>query len=421
MVKINKIYASEILDSRGIPTIKTVIELDNGIRAEASVPSGSSAGKSEAKELRDGDDRFLGKGVLKAVSNVNEIIAPKIKGKSVNSQKKIDEILLELDSTPQKSKLGGNTILSVSLAACRLGAELENIALYDYINQNYFSNIETSIHNSFSVVIEAGKHSYLNLDIQEFIIVPVEISGFNEKIRAISEIYQVLGDIITKRNQASNVGLEGAYGPDLKTNTEAMDLIMEAIRKAGYSKKVKLALDVASSEFYIPENEGSYYLKSEEITLKRQQLIGLYDEWCDSYPIISIEDGLEQNDWDGWIEMTKKLSSKNVLTIGDDLFVTNTERIKKGIKLKAATGAIIKPNQIGTVIETIEAIKLARKASLEYIISHRGGDTCDTFIADLAVASGAKFIKTGAPSRGERVIKYNRLLGINQELVSKKK
>jgi len=415
MAKIKKIWALEILDSRGVPTIRTVIESEDGLISSSSVPSGSSTGKAEALELRDFDERFFGKGVQKAVLNINQIIAPKLKGKDAGKQEEIDDFLQKLDGTPQKSNLGANALLSVSLACSKLEAQSQKIPLYRYLNQAFFGDIKPNIPTPFSVVIEGGKHSSSNLDIQEFIIVPTEISKFPEKIRALSEIYETLGNILEKRNYNSNVGLEGAYGPTLETNTEAMDLILEAIKQTGYSGKVKLALDVAASELYHPEDGGSYYLKSEEISLKRQQLLGLYNEWVSHYPVISIEDGLEQDDWDGWAEMTERLS-KSVMVIGDDLFVTNPERLQKGIELKAANATIIKPNQIGTLSETIEAIKLAKDASWEYIISHRSGETCDTFIADLAAASGANFIKAGAPSRGERVEKYNRLLEINEEI-----
>lgn len=415
MAKIKKIFSFEILDSRGTPTLRTKITTEDGVSGESSVPSGSSTGKAEAKELRDGNERYLENGVLKAVTSVNKIIAPKLEGKDTKNQKEIDETLIKLDGTPQKSRLGANAILSVSQTLAKVEAQSQNIPLYKYLNQAFFSGTKINLPTPFSVVIEGGKHSSSNLDVQEFIIVPQGLSSFSEKIRVVSEIYQILGEILKKRNQSVNVGLEGAYGPELATNTEAMDLILEAVNEAGYKDKVKLALDVAASELYLPENEESYYLKSEEITLKKQQLLGLYNEWFSRYPILSIEDGLEQEDWDGWAEMTDRFS-KNIMVIGDDLFVTDPERIKRGVKLKAASGVIIKPNQIGTLTETIKAIKLAKEAGWEYIISHRSGDTCDAFIADLAVASGANFIKAGAPSRGERVEKYNRLLEIEKEL-----
>jgi len=411
MTKIKKIESLEILDSRGIPTIRTIVKSDSGIIADASVPSGSSTGKFEAFELRDNDERYFGKGVLQAVSNVNKIIAPALKGLNPEYQKEIDEKMIKLDGTAQKKKIGANAILSVSLAVARLASKLNKLPLYKYLNNAFLSNINISMPTPFSVVIEGGKHSSCNLDIQEFIIVPNGINNFPDKIRAISEIYYSLGSILKE----VNVGLEGAFGPSLKSNTEAMSLIVEAIEKAGYSGKVNLALDIAASELYQPDNDGNYYLKSEEITLKKQQLLGLYSDWISNYPIISMEDGLEQEDWDGWIELTERFS-KDVKIIGDDLFVTNPERIKKGIRQKAATGLIIKLNQIGTLSETIAAIKLARKADWTYIISHRSGETCDTFISDLAVSSGASFIKTGAPSRGERVEKYNRLLEIEKEI-----
>lgn len=416
MAKIKTIKALQILDSRGIPTVKTIIESEDGFTVSSSVPSGSSAGKAEALELRDGGRNFLGKGVKKAVFNINQIIAPKLKGKDAGKQDEIDNFLKGLDGTPQKSNLGANALLPVSLSCSKLEAKSRNLPLYKYLNESFFSDIKPNLPTPFSVVIEGGKHSSSNLDIQEFIIVPSEISNFPGKIRAISEIYEILGNILEKRNYSSNVGLEGAYGPSLETNTEAMDLILEAVKQAGYSGRVKLALDIAASELYHPEDGGSYYLKSEEISLKRQQLLGLYNEWLSHYPVISIEDGLEEDDWDGWTEMTERFSKKKVLSVGDDLLVTNPLRIKKSIELKATNATIIKPNQIGTLSETVKAIRLVQEAGWEHIVSHRGGDTCDSFISDLAVASGAKYIKAGAPSRGERVEKYNRLLEINQEI-----
>lgn len=414
MAKIKKISSFQILDSRGIPTLETKVETDDGVLVSASVPSGSSTGSAEAQELRDNTKEYFGKGVKRAQDNVNRIIAPKIEGLDNKNQKEIDEKLIELDGTSNKSRLGANAILSVSLATAKSGALSSKIPLWKYLNQSFFKKIKPSLPVPFSVFICGGKHSSGNLDIQEFIAVPEGISYFTDKIKAISEIYQTLGVILKEKSGGLNIGLEGAYGPNLKTNTEAIDFILEASKKAGYGGKVKIALDVASSEIYMKE-EDEYYLKSEGVTLKKSQLIGLYSEWISRYPIISIEDGLQENDWEGWSEMTGKFSGK-ILTIGDDLFSTNPKRIRKGIEQKSATGIIIKPNQIGTLSETAEAIILAKEAGLEYVISHRSGETCDSFISDLAVASGAKYIKAGAPSHGERVAKYNRLLEINQEL-----
>lgn len=416
MEKIKNIIAYEILDSRGVPTIRTKIIADNGLSAEASVPSGSSTGIFEAQELRDNDNkRYYGKGVLKAVSNVNDIIAPKLEGHNIKNQEKIDNILIELDGTPQKKNLGGNAILSVSLACARLAALSSRLPLYKYLNNVHFDKNELKIPTPFSVIIEGGKHSSGNMDVQEFILVPMGFNNFDEEMQAISEIYSTLALILERRNKSTNVGMEGAYGPNLKTNVEALEVIVQASEEAGYKDKIKIALDVAASEFYIDKSDESYHLKSESLTLKKQQLLGLYNDWISNFPIFSIEDGLEQNDWNGWAEMTERFSDK-IKIIGDDLFVTNPKRIKKGIELKAATGSIIKFNQIGTLSETIEAIKLVKDAGWEYVISHRSGETCDTFISDLAVSCGANYIKTGAPSRGERVEKYNRLLEINKEI-----
>lgn len=415
MVKIKKITSIEILDSRGIPTLKTKIESSNGNVSEASVPSGSSAGKSEAWELRDGGDRYNGKGVRKAVANVNKKIAPKLIGLNPEDQGKVDKIMQRLDGTPNKKSLGANAILSVSLAISKLAAQEKKIPLYKYLNESFFKNAKMNLPTPFSVVIEAGEHSKSNLEVQEFMIVPEGFFSFSEKIEVVAKIFHELADVLARRGYSTNVGLEGAYGPELKSNFEAMDLIVETIKKVGFENKVTLALDVAASEFYSPEAGGVYNLKSAGVALSAGQLFGLYQEWIDKYPLISIEDGLDEEAWLEWSEMVNRFGDKTKI-IGDDISVTNPKRVRKGIQEKAFTGCIVKPNQIGTISETIEVINILRDNNLECIISHRGGDTDDTFIADLAVASGAKYIKTGAPSRGERVAKYNRLLEIEEEL-----
>jgi enolase len=415
MSKIKEIFAYEILDSRGIPTVAVRMVSDSGNEVFSSVPSGSSAGKSEAWELRDGGSRYEGKGVQKAVSNINKEIAPKVIGFDPEEQEKIDKLMLDFDGTDNKKNLGANAILAISLSSAKLAAADKNLPLYKYLNQKYFHEVTPQLPTPFSVVICGGAHSQGNLDIQEFMIVPSGFSDFAEKIEKMTEVYHKLGKTLKEKGLGANVGLEGAYAPNLKSNSEALDIITEVLDNLGLKDKVNIALDVASSEFFIEEGGGSYNLKLDEANLSRNQLLGLYSDWLSRYNIISIEDGLDEDDWSGWSEMAGKFRGKIEL-IGDDLFTTNPKRIKKGIDLGAASGAIIKPNQIGTLSETIEAIKILKEQDMTYIISHRSGETNDTFIADLAVSSGAKYIKTGAPSRGERVAKYNRLLEIEKEL-----
>lgn len=415
MSKIKEIFAYEILDSRGIPTVAIRMVSDKGNEVFSSVPSGSSAGKSEAWELRDGGSRYEGKGVQKAVSNINKEIAPKVIGLDPEEQEKIDKLMMALDGTDNKKNLGANAILAVSLSYAKLAAVDNNLPLYKYLNQKYFSEITPKLPTPFSVVICGGAHSQGNLDIQEFMIVPSGFSSFSEKIEKMTKVYHTLGGALKEKGLGANVGLEGAYAPNLKSNSDALDIITEVLDNLGLKDKVRIALDVASSEFFIEEGEGTYNLKLDQSNLSKNQLLGLYSDWLSRYNIVSVEDGLDEDDWSGWSEMTGKFRDKIEL-IGDDLFTTNPKRIKKGIDLGAATGAIIKPNQIGTLSETIEAIKILKEKDMIYIISHRSGETNDTFIADLAVSSGAKYIKTGAPSRGERVAKYNRLLEIEKEL-----
>ncbi|RJO62056.1 phosphopyruvate hydratase [candidate division WS5 bacterium] len=410
-MKIKNINASEILDSRGIPTVSAEVELENGVRAGSSVPSGTSAGVHEALELRDGNiSRFSGMGVTKACENIEKIISPGLKGMDASDQKKIDEMLIELDGTKNKGKLGANAILAVSIAIIRAHAQAAGKELFEIIGKTYSFNSFT-IPKPLAVVIEGGKHSDSNADIQEYMI-QVEESDIKENLNRIEQIYTALGKVLAGSGKSTNIGYEGAYGPSISSNREGLDLIMDAIRISGVNpSEVKIALDIASSEFYDKESQ-KYILKSENIVLSSSQMSAYLEELVRNYPIFSIEDALAEDDWEGWQSLYEKLGSE-VILVGDDLFVTNIERIRDGIDRGAANAVLIKPNQIGTVTETIEAVKMAKFAGWEPIVSHRSGETNDTFIADLAVAIGSKYIKAGAPVRGERVAKYNRLLEIS--------
>lgn len=414
MSKVKEIIAYEVLDSRGIPTVKTLIRDDEGNEATAGVPSGSSAGKSEAWELRDGDSRYDGKGVRGAVANVNDKISKVIIGKDSSDQYGVDKTMMELDGTDNKKNLGANAILSVSLAVARLASQSRRTPLYKYLNQSFFSGQETKLPTPFSVVIEAGQHSKSNLEVQEFMVVPEKFETYSEKLEAMTDIFRELGKSLTQKGFNANVGLEGAYGPSLSSNADALDVISSVIGSLKFENRVSIALDVAASEFFNKE-DNIYAVKSAKVNLNSNQLLGLYDEWISKYPISSIEDGLEEDSWEEWSKMTSRFSDK-VKIIGDDISVTNPKRVERGIEEKSFTGCIVKPNQIGTLSETIEVIKLLKNKNFDYIISHRGGETEDSFIADLSVASGAAYIKTGAPSRGERVAKYNRLLEIEREI-----
>jgi enolase len=417
-MKIKDIRASEILDSRGIPTVSVEIELENGIKENASVPSGTSAGVHEAHELRDGNkSRFSGMGVTKACENVEEIIAPKLKSQDIANQQKIDEALLELDGTKNKKKLGANAILAVSIAAIRANAAVSQSELFQTIGNVYgFNNF--NIPKPLPVVIEGGKHSDSNADIQEY-LVQIDEADIKENLSQIEQIYNALGKVLRENGKSTNIGYEGAYGPSISSNREGLDLIMSAIDSSGVtSNKIKIALDIASSEFYDKENQ-KYLLKSENTILSSSQMAAYLEELVRNYPIFSIEDALAEDDWDGWQSLYEKLG-KEIMLVGDDLFVTDIERIRNGIDRGAANAVLIKPNQIGTVTETIEAIKMTKFAGWEPIISHRSGETNDTFIADLAVAVGARYIKAGAPARGERVAKYNRLIKISEKIQVKR-
>ncbi len=415
---IKLVRATEILDSRGNPTIKTTIALDNGIVVSAQVPSGASTGKHEALELRDGDPkRYHGKGVLKAVSNVNHVIAPQIIGQDPTNQTQLDQLMLELDSTENKSRLGANAILSVSMALTKAGAKAINLPLYKYIAQ--LSNTPEKkifLPKPMMNIINGGKHAVGSVDMQEFMIAPVGADSFKEAVRWSSEVFHTLKDILKEAGLVTTVGDEGGFAPKFNTNEAPLEFIVKAIKKAGYEPGVdfEIALDPAASEFYDAESK-QYQLKLTGEELTSQELIQLYEDWINRFPIYSIEDGLAEDDWDGFVAMNQKLG-QYIQTVGDDLYATNLKRLEKGIQLKATNAILIKPNQIGTVTETLAAINLAKKHEFGTIISHRSGETCDTFIADLAVGTGAGQIKTGSLSRSERVAKYNRLMEIEMEL-----
>jgi len=417
--KIKKIHALEILDSRGNPTLEVKVLLKNGIIGQASVPSGASTGSHEAWELRDNNKkRYEGKGVLKAVKNVNTAIDYLLKGLDVTEQQDIDKLMIKLDDTPNKKDLGANAILGVSLACAQAGALAVGKPLYSYLRDVYnihYKNFRLPI--PMMNVFNGGKHADTNLDLQEFMIVPVGPIKFKEKVRAGSEIFHALGEVLWDQGYDTDVGNEGGYAPDIGKTVDAINFILQAIKKAGYKVKrdqIGLAIDVAASELYNSKKK-KYILTTDHKSLSARQLINLYKLWVKKYPIISIEDGLAQDAWTDWRTLTSQLGEK-IMLVGDDLFVTNTDRLRKGIEQKVANAILIKPNQIGTLTETIAAIYLAKMSNYKVIISHRSGETCDSFISDLAVAVNAEFIKAGSLSRGERLAKYNRLLEIEEEL-----
>ena len=421
--KIKKIQALEILDSRGNPTIRVKVILENNMSALAAVPSGASTGEFEALELRDGDkNRYNGKGVLKACQNISTIINKALKGEIVTNQKKIDKIMLELDGTENKSKLGANTILGVSLACARAGAKTKNKPLYKYIASTYgFKIKDFSSPVPMFNIINGGKHADSGLSIQEFMILPIGIKGSAERIRVGSEIFHTLKEILSIKGYSTGVGDEGGFAPKLDSHTQAFELIIKAIEKSGYKvgKDIALAIDAAANSFCDPDSD-EYILKPENIPLDYNRLIALYLEWIEKYPLISIEDGLNENEWDQWGEMSRKLKahkvkSQKLMIVADDLTVTNIKRLQKAVNNKCANAIIIKPNQIGTLSETVECVKMAQEAGWKIIVSHRSGETCDHFIADLAVATGADFLKSGSLSRSERLAKYNRLMKIEEE------
>ncbi len=410
--KIKSIKAREILDSRGNPTVE--VELSTGLGVfQASVPSGASTGKYEAVELRDGGKRYHGRGVSKAINNVNKIIAPKLKGKVAVRQEEIDNLLVKLDGTKNKSKLGANAILPVSVAVCRAGSATKNLPLWKFISTLLIYEINRVPKACFNV-INGGAHAGNELDIQEFMIVPQEKS-FSDNLRVASEIYQELKNIIKGKytDLGINVGDEGGFAPPVMAPEEALNLILGAAENLGEQNKIKIILDVAASQFF---EKNNYKMKIG--TFSREELLDYYLDLIQKYPILGLEDPFSEDDWGGWqkIMSNVKCQMSNVSVIGDDLTVTNPERIKLAKERKACNAVIIKPNQIGTVTEAIESVKLAKSYGWKVIVSHRSGETCDDFISDLAVGIGADFIKTGAPARGERVAKYNRLLKIEDEL-----
>jgi enolase len=411
---IESILAREILDSRGNPTIEAEVTLADGANGRAAVPSGASTGEHEAVELRDNDSkRYGGKGVLKAVANVNEIIGPEISGLDALDQAEIDRTLIELDGTPTKSKLGANALLAVSLATARAAANYLEIPLYQYLGGPNARTLPVPMMN----IINGGAHADNNVDFQEFMIVPVGAERFSESLRIGVEVFHSLKSVLKKKGYATSVGDEGGFAPNLRSNEEAIETILEAVTKAGYAagKDCLLALDPAASEFY----DGSAYVfkKSDGRKLSSDQMVEFWASWVDQYPIISIEDGMGENDWDGWKTLTEALG-RRVQLVGDDLFVTNTEFLRKGIARGVANSILIKVNQIGTLTETLDCIELAKTNKRTAVISHRSGETEDPFIADLAVATNAGQIKTGSLSRTDRIAKYNQLLRIEEDLQS---
>ncbi|TAN34341.1 phosphopyruvate hydratase [bacterium] len=410
MARLTDLTAHEVLDSRGNPTIAVTVHTERG-SGRAIVPSGASTGAHEAVELRDGDpERYGGKGVTRAVANVLGEIAERLRGFDVLDQKGLDEVLIELDGTPNKARLGANAILGVSLAAAHAAAQAEGVPLYRHLGGEGAATLPLPMAN----ILNGGAHADTSVDLQEFMVCPVGASRFGEAIRAVSETYHALKKVLKARGLATAVGDEGGFAPNLSSNEDALKLIVEAIKQAGYTPghDIAIALDPAASEFYA---DGRYTLKGEGRTLDAQGLASLYEEWIDRYPIVSIEDGMAEDDWDGWRHLTERIGGR-VQLVGDDLFVTNVRRLKVGIERGVANSLLVKVNQIGTLTETLEAIDLARHARYSSVMSHRSGETEDTTIADLAVATGVGMIKTGAPARSERVAKYNRLLFIEAEL-----
>lgn len=413
MPYITEVYAREVLDSRGNPTVEVEVVTESGAFGRAIVPSGASTGEHEAVELRDGDkNRYLGKGVLKAVENVNEIIYPEIVGYDVTQQLLIDKKLIELDGTPNKGKLGANAILAVSMACAKAAADYYGIPLYNYFGGFSAHQLPTPMMN----ILNGGAHADWCIDIQEIMVMPVGAPTFREALRMGAEVFHNLKKVLKAKGCNTAVGDEGGYAPKLSSNEEALASVIEAIKNAGYvpGKDVYLAMDVASSEFYNPET-NKYDLKSEGKSLTAEEMVEFYEGLVAKYPIISIEDGLDENDWDGWKVLTKRLGKK-VQLVGDDLFVTNTERLAKGISLGVANAILIKVNQIGTLSETFAAIEMAKRAGYTAVVSHRSGESEDTTIADIAVALNAGQIKTGSASRTDRIAKYNQLLRIEDEL-----
>lgn len=417
MSTIIDVYAREILDSRGNPTVEVEVWTEGGGYGRAAVPSGASTGAFEAVELRDNDDRYLGKGVEIAVENVNEIISEEVKGMDALDQVGIDELMIEIDGTDNKSKLGANAILGVSMAVAKAGANFLGLPLYQYLGGVNSKTLPVPMMN----ILNGGEHADNNVDIQEFMVMPVGAESFKEGLRMGAEVFHSLKSVLKGKGLSTSVGDEGGFAPNLSSNEEALSTIVEAIEKAGYTpgEDILLALDVAATEIYNKETK-KYVLSGEGKELTQDEMIDFYSNLVDKYPIVSIEDGLDEEDWEGWKKLTDKLGEK-VQLVGDDLFVTNTERLERGIKNNTANSILIKLNQIGTITETLDAIEMAKRAGYTAVISHRSGETEDSTIADLAVATNAGQIKTGAPSRSDRVAKYNQLLRIEDELGSTSK
>ena len=411
MSTIIDVHARQILDSRGNPTVEVEVLTDSGAFGQAIVPSGASTGSREALELRDKDKNiYMGKGVLKAVKNVNEIIAEELLGIDVCEQKLIDAIMIKLDGTANKEKLGANAILGVSMAVARAAANFLGLSLYRYLGGVYAHTLPVPMMN----ILNGGEHADNNVDIQEFMIMPVGAKNFEDALRMGAEIFHHLKKVLKSKGLNTAVGDEGGFAPDLNSNEEAVEVILEAVKEAGYKagEDIYLALDVAASELY---KDGKYFLKGENLEKTSSEMVDYFEYLCEKYPIISIEDGLDESDWDGWKELTERLGDK-IQIVGDDLFVTNTKILQEGIEKRIANSILIKVNQIGTITETLAAIEMAKKAGYTAVISHRSGESEDTFIADLVIATNSGQIKTGSLSRTDRIAKYNQLLRIAEEL-----
>jgi len=414
MSKIKTITAREILDSRGNPTVEVDVILDSNVMGRAAVPSGASTGSKEAVELRDGDKkRYLGKGVLKAVENVNKVITPELVGKNPEDQNAIDSLMIKLDGTENKGKLGANAILGVSIAVAKAAAQSRGLSVFRYLGGEAAHRLPIPFFN----ILNGGKHADNNVDIQEFMISPVGAKSFSEALRMAAETYHTLKSVLKAKSLSTAVGDEGGFAPNLSSNEEAIQIIVAAIEKAGYKpgKDISIVLDPAASEFF---QDGKYVLKADNSKLTSKEMVGYYASLISKYPIISIEDGLAEDDWDGWKIMTEELGKKIQLT-GDDIFVTNPKILAEGIKKGIANSVLIKLNQIGTLSETLKTVEMAKTAGYTCMFSHRSGETEDSFLADIAVATNAGQLKTGAPARSERLAKYNQLLRIEEELGSK--
>jgi enolase len=414
MTPIELVVAREILDSRGNPTVEADVILESGAQGRAAVPSGASTGEHEALELRDGDKvRYAGKGVLKAVKNINEVIAPELEGMDASAQRELDNAMRELDGTQTKSKLGANAILAVSKAAARAVSNDLGIELYQYLGGSIASLLPTPMMN----ILNGGAHADNNVDFQEFMVMPIGATSFSEALRWGVETFHVLKGVLKKRGYNTAVGDEGGFAPSVKSNTEAIEVVLEAITQAGYKpgEQIAIALDPAASEFYDSAKKKYVFKKSDKSEHSSEEMVKFWADWARQYPIVSLEDGFAEDDWEGWRLVTSELGDK-IQLVGDDLFVTNVERLQRGIDSGAANSILIKVNQIGSVSETIDAINLARENRYTAVISHRSGETEDTFIADLAVATSAGQIKTGSASRTDRICKYNQLLRIEEEL-----